>query len=120
MDWARTHSSWFTISTPDKVSNSKYKEKIQEPIESAIEEIEEAMRTNHDILKEYSFTIEPHYVEDGSIETWLEGTLEIEFQREFAERFIRIAKEQERHLHDREKAEAAANAKAAAKQKANA
>ena len=113
---------YLELPAPDAVKNFKYKEKIQEPIESAIEEIEEAMLKHHDALKEYSFTITPHYAEDGSIGTWLAGDLEIQLQPEYAKRFIQISQKHEAHAREREKerkkAEAAANAKDNAGKKA--
>ena len=112
---------YLELPAPEAVKNFKYKEKIQEPIETAIEEIEEAIRKHHDALQEYSFTITPHYSEDGSIGTWLAGDLEIQLQPEYAKRFIQIAQKQEEHAREREKerkkAEEAAKAKGNADKK---
>lgn len=112
---------YLELPVPEAVKDFKYKEKIQEPIETAIEEIEEALRKHHDELQEYSFTITPHYTEDGSIGTWLAGDLEIQLQPDYAKRFIQIAQKQEEHAREREKerkkAEEAAKAKGNADKK---
>lgn len=107
---------YLELPAPDEVKNYKYNEKIREPIEAAIEEIEEAMRTGkHDFM----FTITPHCADDSSINAWLAGELEIQLPPEQAARYVEIYQKEEAAYQQRErerrKAEEAARAKAAKK-----
>ena len=90
------------LPAPDEVKNRKYKQYITEPIETAIEEIEEAAK-NAPEAKEYGFTITPVGTDTSNIYKWLEGYLEIGLKGDFAETFIKIATkaEQDREKWDR-------------------
>lgn len=83
----------------EEVNNRKYKQFIMDPIEMAIEEIENAL-INVPEAKEYGFTITPYTEDTGNINKWLEGYLEIGLNGDFAETFVRIATKAEK---DREK-----------------
>jgi len=106
---------------PEEVKNRKHREKIINPIEAAIEEIEEAAR-NEPEAQEYGFTITPRGTDTTKIYEWLQGSLEIGLKKEFAETFIRIATEKERKMKDYERAKlteaARLEAKTAAKKSA--
>lgn len=82
------------LPAPEEVKNRKYKQYIIDPIEAAIEEIEEALN-NVQEAKEYSFTITPIIPDSGNIHKWLEGYLDIGLRGDFSEKFIELAKEAE-------------------------
>lgn len=73
------------LNLPDENDTKKHSQYIRQPIEEAIEAIEEANNNS-------SFTITPIYNEDcKSIKEWLGGYLQIGLKEEFAETFIKIA-----------------------------
>lgn len=74
----------------DEVKNRKYRQYIIDPIEKAIEEIEEAL-LNVPEANEYSFTITPYGTDTTNIKEWLQGYLEIGLKRDFAKPFVKIA-----------------------------
>lgn len=104
------------LPAPSEVMNYKYYEKIRDPIESAIEEIEENMPDD-----DFHFTITPRYSDGSTITAWLNGDLEIEIPETQTERFIEIAKRAEQHYkeHERVQAQADATAQAIITAKAN-
>lgn len=83
------------LPAPDEVKNRKYKQYIMEPIEAAIEEIEEAAKAAPE-AKEYGFTITPVGTDTSNIYKWLEGYLEIGLNGDFAETFVKIATKAEK------------------------
>lgn len=83
-----------TVETVKEEKNRKYNQFIKEPIESAIEEIENEN-------KSIDFTITPTFKSDidpVNINEWLDGYLEIGLNGDFAERFISIAQKQEAEI----------------------
>ena len=74
----------------DEVKNRKYKQYIIDPIEKAIEEIEEALQ-NVPEAKDKSFTITPMVKDNANINEWLNGYIEVGLAGNFAETFINIA-----------------------------
>lgn len=86
------------------VKNRKYKQFIIDPIEKAIEEIEEALQ-NIPEAQDRSFTITPIVDENANINEWLEGYIEVGISGEFAKSFISIADkaEADRKKWDRKK-----------------
>lgn len=96
------------------VKNRKYKQFIIEPIEKAIEEIEEAL-LNVPEAKDCAFTITPYGTDKTNIHEWLQGTLEIGLSGEFADSFIKIAKKTEADRERWERAKQNQMAKLAAK-----
>ena len=105
------------LPSPDEVKNRKYRQFIIEPIEAAIEEIEEALKKVPE-AKEYGFTITPHGTETSNINKWLEGFLEIGLNGDFAETFIRIATKAEQDRARWNKIKQAELAKIAARNEA--
>lgn len=99
---------------PADVKNRKYREKIINPIEAAIEEIEEAAKKEPE-AQEYGFTITPRGTETTKIYEWLQGSLEIGLKKEFAERFIQIASEKDKKIKNMERAKLEAVARLEAK-----
>lgn len=107
------------LPAPADVRNFKYREKIQEPIEKAIEEIETAIyNATQEGEQDFTFTITPVYDDDSSIEAWLNGKLSIQIPHEQAATFIEITEREEEHYRKREreriKAEEKVKAEAAA------
>jgi len=101
----------------DEVNNRKYKQYIIEPIEKAIEEIEDALQKVPE-AKEYGFTITPYTEDTGNINKWLEGYLEIGLNGDFAETFVRIATKTEKDRAQWEKVKTAELARIAARNEA--
>lgn len=101
----------------EDVNNRKYRQFIIEPIETAIEEIEEALKTVPE-AKEYGFTITPHGTDTSNINKWLEGYLEIGLNGDFAETFIRIATKAEDDYKEYQKRKQIELARIAARQEA--
>lgn len=99
---------------PEDVKNRKHREKIINPIEAAIEEIEEAAKKEPE-AQEYGFTITPRGTETTKIYEWLQGSLEIGLKKEFAERFIQIASEKDKKIKNMERAKLEAVARLEAK-----
>lgn len=86
----------------ENVQGRKYREKIIEPIERAIEEIEERAKGTNE-ARDLNFTIE-FCTNDASIQEWLNGHIKIGLKRSFAEKFIDISKKKEKidkKLNDR-------------------
>ena len=98
----------------DEVNNRRYREAIIEPIEAAIEEIEEEAKL-HQETKDYAFTMTLARTETSKINEWLQGYLEIGLKRDFAETFVKIATEREAKQAQWEKAKQTELAKLAAK-----
>lgn len=105
------------LPAPSEVKNSKYKQFIIEPIEAAIEEIEEAAKKAPE-AKEYGFTITPVGTDTSNIYKWLEGYLEIGLNGDFAETFVRIATKAEKDRDTWNRIKAAELAKLEAKKEA--
>ena len=103
----------------DEVNNRKYRQFIIDPIEKAIEEVEETLQ-NVPEAKEYGFTITPHGTDTNKIEEWLQGYLEIGLKGDFAETFIRLATKAEKDREQWEKIRQAELAKIAARAEAQA
>lgn len=101
----------------DEVKNRKYRQFIIEPIENAIEEVENALM-NVPEAKEYGFTITPCGTDTSNIREWLQGYLEIGLNGDFAETFIRIATKAERDREQWTKIKQAELARIAARQEA--
>ena len=97
----------------NEVNNRKYRQFIIEPIENAIEEVEEAL-LNVSEAKEYGFTITPCGTDTSNIREWLQGYLEIGLNGDFAETFIRLATKAEKDRAQWEKVKQAELAKIAA------
>ena len=105
------------LPAPSEVKNSKYKQFIIEPIEAAIEEIEETAKAAPE-AKEYGFTITPVGTDTSNIYKWLEGYLEIGLNGDFAETFVRIATKAEKNRETWNRIKTAELAKLEAKKEA--
>jgi len=101
----------------EDVKNRRYRQLIIEPIEKAIEEVEEALLTVPE-AKEYGFTITPYGTDTSNIRVWLQGYLEIGLNGDFAETFIRLATKAEKDRAQWAKIKQAELAKIAARQEA--
>lgn len=101
----------------DDVKNRRYRQLIIEPIEKAIEEVEEALLKVPE-AKEYGFTITPHGTDTSNINEWLQGYLEIGLNGDFAETFVRIATKAEKDRVQWEKVKQAELARIAARTEA--
>lgn len=106
------------LPAPEDVKNRRYRQLIIEPIEQAIEEIENALQTVPE-AKNYGFTITPVVSDTGNINQWLEGYLEIGLKDDFAETFIRLAVKKEAQREKWAKLKSAELAKLAAKKEAS-
>jgi hypothetical protein len=70
---------------PHETETKDHSRLIKEPIEKAIEDIEDANNNSN-------FTITPIYKDDyGSVKEWLDGYIKVELKEEFADTFIHIA-----------------------------
>lgn len=107
------------LPAPDEVKNRRYKQLIIEPIEAAIEEIEEALKTVPE-AKEYGFTITPVGTDTSNINKWLEGYLEIGLNGDFAETFVKLATKAEQDREKWNRIKTAELAKLAARKEAEA
>ena len=101
----------------EDVKNRRYRQLIIEPIEKAIEEVEEALLTVPE-AKEYGFTITPYGTDASGINEWLQGYLEIGLKGDFAETFIRLATKAEKDRVQWEKVKQAELARIAARTEA--
>ena len=101
----------------DEVNNRKYRQYIINPIEKAIEEVEEALLKVPE-AKEYGFTITPYGTDTNNIRQWLQGYLEIGLKGDFAETFIRLATKTEKDRAQWEKVKQAELARIAARAEA--
>ena len=90
---------YLELPTPDKVKNFKYKEKIQAPIENAIDGISVALGRNAEMLGEYGFSIALRQRGEGGIKAWLSGEVEVILSSTLASRFVAIA-ERKRGSYD--------------------
>ena len=90
----------------EEVKNRKYKQFIFDPIENAVEEIEEAMRKRpeEENFKEPSLTFSFHGTDTTKPKQWLAGFLEVGFNNELAQEFIRRAEKAEKEREERRKA----------------
>lgn len=79
----------------DSVKNRKYKQYIIEPIENAIEDIEDELLKTPD-AQDRSFTITPIVPDTTNIKEWLNGSIEIGLSGDFAEAFVKIAEKAEK------------------------
>jgi len=102
------------LPAPEEVKNSRYKQLIIEPIEAAIDEIEEAAKTVPE-AQNYGFTITPIGTNTTNINQWLSGYLEIGLKGDFADTFIKLAKKAEADRTKWERIKMAELAKLAAK-----
>ena len=91
-----------TVKEVETRMNRKYKERIRQPIEEAIEAIEEAVSQSDAAGK---FYITPMTNDDADIMEWLQGYIRIDLKDEYAATFRTIAD------HKQKKIEAADNAK---------
>jgi len=107
------------LPSPDEVKNRKYKQYIIDPIEDAIEEIEQALETVPE-AKEYGFTITPVVPDSNNIHQWLGGYLEIGLKGDFAETFVKLATKAEADRERWNRIKTAELAKLAAKKEAEA
>ena len=105
------------LPSPEDVNNRKYRQYIIEPIEKAIEEVEEALR-NVPEAKEYGFTLTPYGTDTSNINKWLQGYLEIGLNGDFAETFVRLATKAEKDRVQWEKVKQAELARIAARTEA--
>lgn len=96
------------------VTDRLYKKRIQEPIENAIEEIEEAIWKSQE---EYngSFTITPYITEGQGIGTWLEGYISIGLSGEYSDMFNRISISKQKNISSYKKEKIRASAQLAAR-----
>lgn len=85
------------MNLPNEANTPNHSQLIRNPIEAAIEQIEEANNNS-------SFTITPIYKEDArNIKGWLDGYLQIGLNEEFAETFIKIATDTEKSVETSKK-----------------
>ena len=85
------------LGLPSEKGNANPDRTIKEPIEKAIEEIE-------DLNGNYNFTITPIYDSDKSILDFLDrGFLEIRMHEEFAKYFIELSQKQEKKIETYQK-----------------
>lgn len=101
----------------DEVNNRKHRQYIIEPIEKAIEEVEEAL-LNVPEAAEHGFTITPYGTDTSNIRQWLQGYLEIGLKGDFAETFVRLATKAEKDRAQWEKVKQAELARIAARAEA--
>ena len=95
--------------------NRKYKERIRQPIEEAIEAIEEAVSQSDAAGK---FYITPMTNDDADIKEWLQGYIRIDLKDEYAATFRTIADHKQKKIEAAEKAKIKAIAEAEAKKDA--
>ncbi len=103
----------------EEVNNRRYRQLIINPIENAIEEIEEAL-LNVPEAKDCGFTITPYTEDTGGIYMWLQGYLEIGLKGDFAKTFVHIAETTERKRKNWERVKQSELAKIAARKEAKA
>ena len=105
------------LPAPENVKNRRYRQLIIDPVENAIEEIEEALKTFPE-AKDCSFTITPVGTDTNNIHQWLAGYLEIGLSNDFANTFIDIATKAEKEQEEFKRAKIKEKAKLAAKAEA--
>lgn len=84
------------LQLPHESETQKHSQYIKEPLENAIEEIE-----NH--IHAPGLTITPIYNESGNIKEWLKGYLEIGLSGKYADAFTSIAAATEKKLEERKR-----------------
>ena len=87
----------------EEVKNRKYKQFIIEPIEKAIEEIEDKLMTLEE-AKDCAFTITPYGTDTSNIMEWLQGYIEIGLKGDFSKTFVKLAEKTEEEIKAWEKA----------------
>ena len=102
----------------DDVKNRKYRQYIMDPIEEAIENIEEKTAIIPE-AKNYSFTLTLCGTNTNNIKEWLAGYLEIGLDGDFANTFIQLAEKTEKEQRSFEKIKTAELAKIAARSEAS-
>lgn len=103
-----------TVKEVETKMNRKYKERIRQPIEEAIEAIEETVSKSDAAGK---FYITPMTNDDATdIKEWLQGYIRIDLKDEYAATFRTIAEHKQKHIEAAEKAKIKAIAKLQAKQ----
>lgn len=104
------------LPAPVDVTGRKYKEKIKDPIEQAIEDVEAAIASINAPEKSILVTLTPKGTDATSnIEEYLRCKLEIGIIDTFANSFIEAAKKHEKHVADFKKRIEANKARNAAK-----
>lgn len=101
----------------EEVKHRKYRDNIIDPIETAIEEIEDALQ-NVPEAKECSFTITLYGTDTSNIREWLQGYLEIGLKGDFAETFVKLAEKAEQDRKQWERIKKAEQARIAARAEA--
>jgi len=104
-----------TVKEVETKMNRKYKERIRQPIEEAIEAIEEAVSQSDAAGK---FFITPMTNDDADIKEWLQGYIRIDLKEEYAATFRTIADHKQKKIEAAEKAKIKAIAEAEAKKEA--
>lgn len=104
-----------TVKEVETKMNRKYKERIRQPIEEAIEAIEEAVLQSDAAGK---FFITPMTNDDADIKEWLQGYIRIDLKEEYAATFRTIADHKQKKIEAAEKAKIKAIAEAEAKKEA--
>lgn len=104
-----------TVKEVETRMNRKYKERIRQPIEEAIEAIEEAVSQSDAAGK---FYITPMTNDDADIKEWLQGYIRIDLKDEYAATFRTIADHKQKKIEAAEKAKIKAIAEAEAKKEA--
>ena len=80
------------MNLPNEADTPNHSQLIRNPIETAIEQIEDANNNS-------SFTITPVYKDDAkNIKEWLDGYLKVGLADDFAEMFIKIANDTEKSV----------------------
>lgn len=100
---------------PRDVPNSAHKARIKDPIENAIEEIEEAMRDHFDEMGDFTFTITPQPAKGRGIFAWLQSSIEIVFNPAGVQKFIEISGKHQQHIKKKQAAKEKAKAEQEAK-----
>lgn len=104
-----------TVKEVETKMHRKYKERIRQPIEEAIEAIEEAVSQSDAAGK---FYITPMTNDDADIKEWLQGYIRIDLKDEYAATFRTIADHKQKKIEAAEKAKIKAIAEAEAKKDA--
>lgn len=104
-----------TVKEVETRMNRKYKERIRQPIEEAIEAIEEAVSQSDAAGK---FYITPMTNDDADIKEWLQGYIRIDLKDEYVATFRTIAAHKQKKIEAAEKAKIKAIAEAEAKKEA--
>lgn len=102
------------LNLPDEADTKKHTQYIRQPIEDAIDAIEEANNNS-------SFTITPIYNENcKNIREWLDGYIQVGLKDDFASTFIKIAEDTAKKVEQRNKRKEKAQIMAEAKKIENA